>query len=125
MTSISTPHFPHKQPDAAPAYQIERPRALHAPSLHPPPQEATASKPWRNGVYHLTFWRPAFVACRRLRRSRLGEVSPKTQEGPRLKGRGAPQSCEHLPLAKYPTRMVTWSHTRTCEGDSSVSAHIR
>ncbi|MDH5667797.1 MAG: hypothetical protein OEY86_07290 [Nitrospira sp.] len=33
----------------------------------------------------------AFEA-QRLRRSRLGEVSPKTQEGPRLKGREAQQA---------------------------------
>jgi len=32
---------------------------------------------------------PAFVACRLLWRIRFGEVSPKTQERPRLAGRGA------------------------------------
>ena len=32
----------------------------------------------------------AFVACKLLRHSRIGEMSPKTQKGPQLAGRGAP-----------------------------------
>ena len=87
--------------------------------FHPPSQQATARRPWRNaqqvssevlapgfrsrkscfgGVGKEDPLRrlseasmlPAFVACRLLRRSRLGEVSPKTKKGPRLAGRGAP-----------------------------------
>ncbi len=51
--------------------------------LHPPTQEATAVKLWRNAQW---------VSSEALaKEDTLRRVPPKTQQGPRLSSRGAPQ----------------------------------
>ena len=61
---------------------------------------------------------PAFVACQLLRRSRLGEVSPKTKKGPRLAGRGAPlKEAEAIPA------LLSWRLRE--EGAIPVSGQTR
>ena len=73
-----------------------RPRnCTYVANLHPPTQQATAVKLWRHssGCPPRPWCKedplPAFVAWHLLWRSRLGEVLPKTQQGPQLVSRGA------------------------------------
>ena len=78
---VQTLNIPHRE-GAAPAARGGPGENVYAPALHPPTQEATAVKLWRN-VQRVSSEALA-------KEDTLRRIPPKTQQGPRLLSRGAP-----------------------------------
>lgn len=70
-------------------------------SIHPPTQEATAVKPWKNAQR---------VSSEALAKGdMLRRVPPKTQKEPRLSSRGAPQWDRRLAARLLAGQAAGWS----------------